>query len=135
MLLLFSFFSLFFNRSNLYEQWLRNVVIPCDKCTLLSQYTPNQLFGDNLNIFIGKVWHFSCSQMHGCHISHPLFVFHVPFFSLFSSLPGTQVLENKHISTWHCEPLNCPASLLPSLCFFLSSRSQQHTRFTLSGVP
>ncbi|XDV32260.1 hypothetical protein PO909_003123 [Leuciscus waleckii] len=34
-----------------------------------------------------------------------------------SLLPGTAVMENKHISTWHYEPWNCPLSPLLALSF------------------
>lgn len=33
------------------------------------------------------------------------------------SLPGTAVMENKHISTWHSELLNCPPFISPSSLF------------------
>lgn len=40
------------------------------------------------------------------------------FFMLFFSPPyGTAVMENKHISTWHYEPWNCPLSPLFALSF------------------
>lgn len=52
-----------------------------------------------------------------------------------SSLPGTAAMENKHISTWHYEPLNCPLSLVPCLTPSLSSCFQLHTHPVLSWGP
>lgn len=80
--------AFFFHRSasNLYEliilktiakKYCFFLVINAPSC--LSILPTNYLV--IIQSFIGKIWCFSCSQMHVCYISHRLFVFHVSFFS------------------------------------------------------